>query len=36
VALCDLLQLQTERINQDRLYRSLGDLLVHKSAIESH
>jgi hypothetical protein len=35
-ALCDLLQLKDEHVNKDRLYRALDELLVHKSAIESH
>ena len=33
-ALCDLLGVRTEKINDDRLYRSLDQLLPHKEAIE--
>lgn len=35
-ALCDLLQLQDEHVNKDRLYRALDELLVHKTALEAH
>jgi transposase len=35
-ALSDLLQLPTEQVNKDRLYRALDELLAHKGAIEAH
>ena len=35
-ALPDLLQLSPDRVNKDRLYRALDQLLPHKSALESH
>jgi transposase len=35
-ALGDLLQLEEEHVNKDRLYRALDRLLVHKSALEAH
>ncbi len=35
-ALCDLLQLDGELVNKDRLYRSLDLLLEHKAALEAH
>src|SRR5438552_9697003 len=35
-ALCDLLQLDDEEVNKDRLYRGLDHLLAHKSALEAH
>ena len=35
-ALCDLLQLDDEEINKDRLYRGRDHLLKHKAAIEAH
>ena len=35
-ALCDLLQLEAEQVNKDRLYRALDELLVHKAALEAH
>jgi transposase len=35
-ALSDLLQLQEEAVNKDRLYRALDELLVHKAALEAH
>jgi transposase len=35
-ALGDLLQLDEERVNKDRLYRALDQLLVHKEAVEAH
>jgi transposase len=35
-ALADLLQLDDEQVNKDRLYRGLDHLLVHKAAIEAH
>lgn len=35
-ALEDLLGLPSERLNEDRLYRSLDRLLPHKAAIEQH
>ncbi len=34
-ALCDLLQLDAAQVNQDRLYRALDELLVHKVALEA-
>lgn len=35
-ALADLLQLNEEQVNKDRLYRALDELLVHKEALEAH
>jgi transposase len=35
-ALGDLLQLNDDQINKDRLYRALDQLLVHKEALEAH
>jgi transposase len=35
-ALGDLLQLDAEQVNKDRLYRALDELLVHKAALEAH
>jgi transposase len=35
-ALGDLLQLDEELVNKDRLYRALDQLLAHKAAIEAH
>lgn len=35
-ALCDLLGIGIEEINDDRLYRSLDRLLPHKQALEKH
>jgi transposase len=35
-ALGDLLQLEDEQVNKDRLYRALDQLLVHKATLESH
>ncbi len=35
-ALADLLQLQDDLVNKDRLYRALDQLLVHKTVIEAH
>ena len=35
-ALCDLLQLDDEEVNKDRLYRALDHLLAHKAALEAH
>jgi transposase len=35
-ALADLLQLDDEQVNKDRLYRALDHLLVHKAALEAH
>lgn len=35
-ALGDLLQLEEEQVNKDRLYRALDQLLVHKAALEAH
>lgn len=35
-ALSDLLQLADERVNKDRLYRALDELLEHKAALEAH
>jgi transposase len=35
-ALGDLLQLDEEQVNKDRLYRALDRLLVHKTAVEAH
>jgi len=35
-ALCDLLGIGAEKINDDRLYRALDELLAHKEAMEIH
>jgi hypothetical protein len=35
-ALGDLLQLEDEQVNKDRLYRALDRLLVHKATLEAH
>ena len=35
-ALCDLLQLDGDLVNKDRLYRSLDQLLEHKAELEAH
>jgi transposase len=35
-ALSDLLQLEEEQVNKDRLYRALDELLVHKQSLEAH
>jgi transposase len=35
-ALSDLLQLDEQQINKDRLYRALDALLAHKEALEAH
>jgi transposase len=35
-ALCDLLQLDADLVNKDRLYRSLDLLLEHKAELEAH
>jgi transposase len=35
-ALGDLLQLDEDQVNKDRLYRALDQLLVHKEALEAH
>jgi transposase len=35
-ALCDLLGIAAEKINDDRLYRALDHLLPHKEALEIH
>jgi len=35
-ALCDLLGVGTDKINDDRLYRALDKLLPHKQALEIH
>ena len=35
-ALGDLLQLDEDEVNKDRLYRALDLLLEHKSALEAH
>jgi hypothetical protein len=35
-ALGDLLQLNDEQVNKDRLYRALDQLLAHKAAVEAH
>ena len=35
-ALCELLQLGDEEVNEDRLYRGLDRLLAHKAALEAH
>jgi transposase len=35
-ALSDLLQLEDEDVNKDRLYRALDHLLEHKAALEAH
>src|SRR5207302_6016612 len=35
-ALADLLQLEDDQVNKDRLYRGLDHLLGHKAALEAH
>jgi transposase len=35
-ALSDLLQLEDDQVNKDRLYRALDHLLLHKEALEAH
>ena len=35
-ALCDLLQLDADLVNKDRLYRALDLLLEHKAELEAH
>lgn len=35
-ALSDLLGVSTDKINDDRLYRALGQLLPHKQTLEIH
>ena len=35
-ALADLLQLEDEQVNKDRLYRALDHLILHKEALEAH
>lgn len=35
-ALGDLLQLNDEQVNKDRLYRALDQMLTHKAALEAH
>jgi transposase len=35
-ALSDLLQLDEQQVNKDRLYRALDELLAHKRALEAH
>jgi len=35
-ALCDLLQLDADLVNKDRLYRALDLVLEHKAALETH
>jgi transposase len=35
-ALSDLLQLEDDQVNKDRLYRALDHLILHKEALESH
>jgi transposase len=35
-ALCDLLQLDADLVNKDRLYRALDPLLEHKAELEAH
>ena len=35
-ALADLLQLEDEQVNKDRLYRGLDHFLTHKPALEAH
>jgi len=35
-ALCDLLGVSTDKINDDRLYRAMDQLLPHKQALEIH
>jgi transposase len=35
-ALGDLLQLDEQQVNKDRLYRALDELLIHKEAVEKH
>src|ERR1700736_2108816 len=35
-ALSDLLQLEDDQVNKDRLYRALDHLILHKEALEAH
>src|SRR4030088_3529059 len=35
-ALSDLLQLEDDQVNKDRLYRALDHLILHKKALEAH
>ena len=35
-ALSDLLQLEDDQVNKDRLYRTLDHLILHKEALEAH
>jgi transposase len=35
-ALSDLLQLEDDQVNKDRLYRALDHLILHKDALEAH
>src|ERR1700704_4042725 len=35
-ALSDLLQLEDDHVNKDRLYRALDHLILHKEALEAH
>jgi transposase len=35
-ALSDLLQLEEDQVNKDRLYRALDHLILHKEALEAH
>jgi hypothetical protein len=35
-ALLDLLQLEDDQVNKDRLYRALDHLILHKEALEAH
>jgi hypothetical protein len=35
-ALADLLQLDDDQVNKDRLYRALDHLILHKEALEAH
>jgi transposase len=35
-ALSDLLQLEDDQVNKDRLYRALDHLVLHKEALEAH
>jgi hypothetical protein len=35
-ALCDLLQLDADLVNKDRLYRALDLVLQHKAELEAH
>src|SRR5208337_512914 len=35
-ALADLLRLEDDQVNKDRLYRALDHLLAHKAALEAH